>query len=114
MQMPRLSVLAWKLSNEIVTDAKKMILANVYCAHCRSGVSIRKVTGGSKGRRFGSQWYICAVCGHEVARHVENLRTEFWATIVRAAEAATVVWTTGDGWGKVTQCIDFAGVPSHE
>ncbi len=72
--MPRLSMQASKLWSAIPTDAKKKILANVFCAHCRGAVSIVKVTGTVKGDDLvlnGS----CAVCGHDVARHIEGSRT---------------------------------------
>ena len=74
VQLPRLSVEASKLWIAIPTDAKKKLLANVFCAHCRGAVSIVKVTGRVKGGDLVLTGN-CAVCGHGVGRHVESSLT---------------------------------------
>jgi hypothetical protein len=71
VQLPRLSDQASKLWNAIPTDAKKKLLANVFCGHCRGAVSIVNVTGTVKGGDLVLNGN-CAVCGHDVARHVES------------------------------------------
>src|SRR5450759_4329610 len=71
VQLPRLSAQASKLWNAIPTDARRKILANVFCGHCRGAVSIVNVAGTVKGGDLVLNGN-CAVCGHNVARHVEG------------------------------------------
>jgi len=71
VKLPQFSAGASKLWNAIPADARKLLLANVYCGHCRGAVSILNVTGAVKGGDlvlYGN----CAVCGHDVARHIEK------------------------------------------
>lgn len=71
VQLPRLSAQASKLWNAIPIDARRKILANVYCGHCRGGVSIINVVGTLKGGDLVLHGN-CAVCAHNVARHIEG------------------------------------------
>jgi hypothetical protein len=70
VQLPRLSAQASKLWNAIPIDARRKILANIYCGHCRGAVSIVNVTGKVKGGDLVLNGN-CAVCGDDVARLVE-------------------------------------------
>jgi hypothetical protein len=74
VQILRLSAKASKLWNAMPTEAKKIILGNVYCGHCRGGVSIVKAVGKVIGGDlvFSGK---CMTCGHDVARHVEGSGT---------------------------------------
>ena len=55
----------------IPVDARAKLLANVYCGHCRGGVSIVNVTGIVKRGDLLLKGN-CATCAHEVARLVEG------------------------------------------
>ena len=71
VQLPRLSAQASKLWNAIPIDARRKILGNVFCGHCRGAVSIVNVAGTVKGGDLVLNGN-CAVCGHNVARLVEG------------------------------------------
>lgn len=71
VKLPHFSPPASRLWNAIPADTRKLLLANVYCGHCRGAVSIINVTGAVKGGDlvlYGN----CAACGHDLARHVEQ------------------------------------------
>ena len=70
VQLPRLSPQASKLWMAIPTDARRKILANVYCGHCRGAVSIVNVAGAVKRGDLVLTGN-CAACGGDVARLVE-------------------------------------------
>lgn len=55
----------------IPADARAKLLANVYCGHCRGGVSIVNVTATVKRSDLLLKGN-CATCGHDVARLVEG------------------------------------------
>ncbi len=69
--LPKLSAPASKLWNAIPADVKKRLLANVYCGHCRGGVSIINVTGTVQGGVLVLNGN-CAACENEVARAIER------------------------------------------
>jgi len=68
---PRLTKQASKFWNAMPAHAREQILSNVYCVHCRGGVSIVNITGTLEGGSLVLKGN-CAKCGHEVARLVEG------------------------------------------
>ena len=62
---------ASKFWTAIPADARAKLLANVYCTHCRSAVSIASVTGTVKRGDLLLKG-TCVRCGHDVARLVEG------------------------------------------
>ena len=53
-------------------DKKQIILNNVYCGQCRSGVTIINASGFTEGSSLVLQGF-CGVCGGNVARVIEEL-----------------------------------------
>jgi hypothetical protein len=56
---------------KVPDDVKPKLLDNVYCGHCRGGVTITRFSGTVKSGDLLLQGS-CAICGHEVARLVEG------------------------------------------
>lgn len=71
IRLPQFSTQAAKLWNAIPADTRRLLLANVYCGKCCGAVSITNAVGAVKGGDLiltGN----CAVCGGDVARHIER------------------------------------------
>lgn len=69
--IPNFSQPAAKLWANISADAKKQLLATVWCGKCRHGVTIKNFTGAVKG---GDLLLVgtCSECHSDVARLIET------------------------------------------
>ncbi len=70
--LPTFTKPARKQWEELPTDFRKVLLANVWCGRCSQGTTITNFTGAVKG---GDLLLVgkCAVCHGDVARVVDKL-----------------------------------------
>ncbi|WP_291988539.1 hypothetical protein [Candidatus Accumulibacter sp. ACC007] len=69
--LPAFTRLARQRWETIPTDIRQRLLANVWCGHCRQGVTITNFTGTIKGGNLLLEGK-CAECHGDVARVIEG------------------------------------------